>query len=288
MSSNNDYTEEYTKYLKKKSFPHFIKNEDFNTIEFDNYDDTMLSIENADIARLDNNGLTNNQYNTCVLLIYYIEFAKQFYIKPTNKPSWIKYNNIKDNSVKAGLNLAKLSDIFLPTYVMYYQIKACKVMLKNMKVDINNMFSDDNKYKEIEQNPLYNKGKNYYLHSIKAAQTMLNELSIIIKCYIKIIKFKLLYDTPFSSENINTIFLHIHGREKLIIDEIPIEERQSYYKSINIEIYNKILDILTPSTFYNLYLKLGRYSFDLKKKVYLDNLINNKENPTFIGFDIDI
>ncbi len=253
------------------------KNKEYHSINYDNYNENMEII-----LKLEN--ISPFYINCFTIICCNIEFAKKFYNKPLNIPTWIKFdNNNSPNMIKIENVLSKVDDVINPTFYMFYKIKLFREILKKFVKPINYMYNNEKKFIE---HPNYHKGREYFLSAIDAADNMLHQLLIICRIYIQVYNFH--SKTNITQEWINKYFSYIDSNSKQFIDSILIEDRPKHYKVNNKILYFNILDILMPSKFFYLFYNLFEYSGRLNKITYLYNLIHDKPNPTYLRLNIEI
>ena len=253
---------EMDEYKNKKYPKKSVKlfNCDFQTIDYDVYTSEY-------------NGNSSNRLRD-LQIKFIIELTKLFYDKQLNKSTWIKYNSNLTSYNKSIVILEELGKydntvVFGKNiFTCHYQIKKIQSYIQYMKKAISIIYSEQTKSKIILGHPNYSKGEQYFVSAFDAVETMLKELELSSNLFIK----NNVYYASYTSEELSE-YLTINPTVIKMIDEIEPVNRKRAFKKRNTDLYYKIMTILKPCNFYELFNNFLIYTYQLDANKYLHDLM---------------
>ncbi len=252
-----------------KTYSHHIVN-------YDNFDQHIEDIKkNATLIQVD-----KGIWKSIVLIIYSI---KHLYIDINPEMTWFKpITEKKDFLQDRARKLAYHPDFQIPKTSLYYIFFTCHVWIALMQIiesGLDTIFSDRSVPKEIKDHSNFKKGREHCTMMLKIIKQMIKHISIPLSCNKDFDSKTVLENSQF-----NKIYFYISQQNKSIIDDIPEEQRVQYAKKLNNRMYVYLLDMLTPCNFFTLLLSLSEFHKKLQLNRYINKLVNNYENPTYIPY----
>jgi hypothetical protein len=170
---------------------------------------------------------------------------------------------------------------------LYFILKMYIPLLKIIETGIHTMFSDINKSDKVKMHPNYLRGKEYCIMALETIKQMILNLSEYEFNLNKDV-YKTYEDTFVSAPIFVDIFFHIdiksHIPEIESFNSMNLHDKKKFAKETNVDMYIKILELLVPNDYMNTSLRLFDFHNKLQINRYLNKLLKNAENPTYLPY----